>query len=124
MLALGAPAVVRRVGARPVTVVAAVLLAVARLALTAAPGGRTQLWLATAGLLAGLVWLVGVAADTDRPVPGLALGFAVNAAVHAVLDTVDLVWRGDWVAWLLSPSRWRCSCSAGAGRAGAGALAG
>ncbi|MFI7660858.1 endonuclease/exonuclease/phosphatase family protein [Micromonospora parva] len=102
VLALGAPAVVRRVGARPVTVVAAVALAVARLTLTAAPGGRTQLWVATAGLLAGLVWLVGVAADTDRPVPGLALGFAVNAAVHAVLDTVDLVWRGDWVAWLLS----------------------
>ncbi|MGC4814175.1 endonuclease/exonuclease/phosphatase family protein [Micromonospora sp. DT228] len=102
VLALGAPAVVRRVGARPVTVAAAVLLAVARLALTVAPGGRTQLWLATAGLLAGLVWLVGVAADTDRPVPGLALGFAVNAALHAALDTVDLVWRGDWVAWLLS----------------------
>ncbi|MEU7972473.1 endonuclease/exonuclease/phosphatase family protein [Micromonospora sp. NPDC049089] len=102
VLAMGAPTVVRRVGARPVTVVAAVALAVARLALTAAPGGRTQLWLATAGLLAGLVWLVGVAADTDRPVPGLALGFAVNAALHAVLDTVDLVWRGDWVAWLLS----------------------
>ncbi|MGC5306886.1 endonuclease/exonuclease/phosphatase family protein [Micromonospora zamorensis] len=102
VLALGAPAVVRRVGARPVTVAAAVLLAAARLALTATPGGRTQLWLATAGLLAGLVWLVGVAADTDRPVPGLALGFAVNAALHAVLDTVDLVWRGDWLAWLLS----------------------
>ncbi|MET8044523.1 endonuclease/exonuclease/phosphatase family protein [Micromonospora sp. NPDC005215] len=102
VLALGAPAVVRRVGARPVTVAAAVLLTVARLALTATPGGRTQLWLATAGLLAGLVWLVGVAIDTDRPVPGLALGFAVNAAVHAALDTVDLVWRGDWVAWLLS----------------------
>ncbi|MDG4779629.1 endonuclease/exonuclease/phosphatase family protein [Micromonospora sp. WMMD961] len=102
VLALGAPAVVRRVGARPVTVVAAVVLALARLTLTAAPGGRTQLWLATAGLLAGLVWLVGVATDTDRPVPGLALGFAVNAALHAVWDTVDLVWRGDWVAWLLS----------------------
>ncbi|MDG4759635.1 endonuclease/exonuclease/phosphatase family protein [Micromonospora sp. WMMD710] len=102
VLALGAPAVVRRVGARPVTVAAAVVLAGARLALTAAPGGRAQLWLATAGLLAGLVWLVGVAAGTDRPVPGLALGLAVNAAVHAVLDTVDLVWRGDWVAWLLS----------------------
>ncbi|WCN82746.1 endonuclease [Micromonospora sp. LH3U1] len=102
VLAMGAPAVVRRVGARPVTVAAAVALAVARLMLTAAPGGRTQLWLATAGLLAGLVWLVGVAADTDRPIPGLALGFAVNAALHAVLDTFDLVWRGDWVAWLLS----------------------
>ncbi|MGW3603605.1 endonuclease/exonuclease/phosphatase family protein [Micromonospora sp. NPDC005161] len=102
VLALAAPALVRRVGARPVTVAAAVVLAAARLALTAAPGGRTQLWLATAGLLAGLVWLVGVAAATDRPVPGLALGLAANAAAHAVLDTYDLVWRGDWVAWLLS----------------------
>ncbi|MEV4659579.1 endonuclease/exonuclease/phosphatase family protein [Micromonospora sp. NPDC049301] len=102
VLALAAPALVRRVGARPVTVAAAVVLAAARLALTAAPGGRTQLWLATAGLLAGLVWLVGVATDTDRPVPGLALGLAANAAVHAVLDTYDLVWRGDRVAWLLS----------------------
>ncbi|MEV7328744.1 endonuclease/exonuclease/phosphatase family protein [Micromonospora sp. NPDC093244] len=102
VLALAAPAVVRRLGARPVTVAAAVALAGTRLALTATPGGRTQLWVATAGLLAGLVWLVGVAAGTDRPVPGLSLGLAVNAAVHAVLDTYDLVWRGDWVAWLLS----------------------
>ncbi|WP_328424437.1 endonuclease/exonuclease/phosphatase family protein [Micromonospora sp. NBC_00389] len=102
VLALAAPALVRRVGVRPVTVVAAVVLAAARLALTATPGGRPQLWLATAGLLAGLVWLVGVAAGTERPVPGLALGLAVNAAVHALLDTHDLVWRGDWVAWLLS----------------------
>ncbi|SCF30727.1 endonuclease/exonuclease/phosphatase family protein [Micromonospora chokoriensis] len=102
VLALGAPAVVRRVGARPVVVVAAAALALARLALTAAPGGRTQLWLATAGLLAGLVWLVGVAAGTDRPVPGLALGFAVNAALHAVWDTVDVVWWGTWAAWLFS----------------------
>ncbi|MET8277517.1 endonuclease/exonuclease/phosphatase family protein [Micromonospora sp. NPDC005174] len=102
VLALAAPALVRRVGARPVTVVSAVALAVARLALTATPGGRPQLWLATAGLLAGLVWLVGVAAGTDRPVPGLALGLAVNAVGHALLDTYDLVWRGGWVAWLLS----------------------
>ncbi|MEU4471194.1 endonuclease/exonuclease/phosphatase family protein [Micromonospora sp. NPDC023888] len=130
VLAMGAPAVVRRVGARPVTVVAAVLLAAARLALTATPGGRTQLWLATAGLLAGLVWLVGVAADTDRPVPGLALGFAVNAALHAVLDTVDLVWRGDVVAWLLSSvavalfvlGTARSGRGDGAARAGAGGV--
>src|SRR6185312_5920446 len=67
VLAMAVPALVRRVGARRVTVVAAVLLAVARLALTSAPGGRPQLWLATAGLFAGLVWLVGVAGGTDRP---------------------------------------------------------
>ncbi|MFD6564968.1 endonuclease/exonuclease/phosphatase family protein [Micromonospora profundi] len=102
VLAAAAPALVRRVGARPVTVTAAVVLAAARLALTATPGGRVQLWLATAGLLAGLVWLVGVAGGIDRPVPGLALGLAVNAALHALLDTYDLAWRSDWMAWLLS----------------------
>ncbi|GAA2184308.1 endonuclease/exonuclease/phosphatase family protein [Micromonospora lupini] len=102
VLAMASPALVRRVGSRRVAGTAAVLLAVARLALTSAPGGRPQLWLATAGLLAGLVWLVGVAGGTDRPVPGLALGLAVNAAVHALLDTYDLVWRGGWAAWLLS----------------------
>ncbi|MEU4339005.1 endonuclease/exonuclease/phosphatase family protein [Micromonospora lupini] len=102
VLAMAAPALVRRVGPRWVAGTAAVLLAVARLALTSAPGGRPQLWLATAGLLAGLVWLVGVAGGTDRPVPGLALGLAVNAAVHAMLDTYDLVWRGGAVAWLVS----------------------
>ncbi|MEH1169198.1 endonuclease/exonuclease/phosphatase family protein [Micromonospora sp. CPCC 205539] len=102
VLALAAPALIRWVGARPVTIVAAVLLAAARLALTAAPGGRPQLWLATAGLFAGLVWLVGTAAGTDQPVPGLALGLTVNAAGHALLDTYDLVWRGDATAWLVS----------------------
>jgi endonuclease/exonuclease/phosphatase family metal-dependent hydrolase len=102
VLALATPALVGRLGARPVTVAAAVLLAAARLALTSAPGGRPQLWLATAGLLAGLVWLAGTAAGTERPVPGLALGLAANAAGHAVLDTEDLVWRGGWAGWLVS----------------------
>ncbi|MEU4771897.1 endonuclease/exonuclease/phosphatase family protein [Micromonospora sp. NPDC023644] len=102
LLALAAPALVRRVGARPVTLVAAVLLVVARLAVNGQPGGRLQLWLATAGLLAGLVWLAGVAAGTDRPVPGLALGLAVGALLHTVLDTYRSAFLGDWPAWLLA----------------------
>ncbi|MGK5522274.1 endonuclease/exonuclease/phosphatase family protein [Micromonospora sp. URMC 107] len=102
LLALAAPALVRRVGARPVTLVAAVLLVVARLAVNGQPGGRLQLWLATAGLLAGLVWLAGVAAGTDRPVPGLALGLAVGALLHTVLDTYRPAFLGDWPAWLLA----------------------
>ncbi|MFV2111566.1 endonuclease/exonuclease/phosphatase family protein [Micromonospora sp. LOL_025] len=100
LLALAAPALIRRVGARPVTLVAAVLLVVARLAVNGQPGGRLQLWLATAGLLAGLVWLAGVAAGTDRPVPGLALGLAVGALLHTVLDTYRSAFFGDWPAWL------------------------
>ncbi|MEH0975219.1 endonuclease, partial [Micromonospora sp. CPCC 205546] len=100
LLALAAPALVRRVGARPVTLVAAVLLAGARLVVNGQPGGRTQLWLATAGLLAGLVWLAGTAATTDRPVPGLALGLTVGAVVHTALDTYRSAFFGDWPAWL------------------------
>ncbi|MFG2104221.1 endonuclease/exonuclease/phosphatase family protein [Micromonospora echinaurantiaca] len=102
LLALAAPPLVRRIGAWRVALAAAVLLAAIRLALTAAPGGRTQLWLATAGLLAGLLWLAGVAAGTPRPVPGLALGLALAAVGHALLDTYDLVWRGDWLGWSAS----------------------
>ncbi|MEO3779163.1 endonuclease/exonuclease/phosphatase family protein [Micromonospora sp. B11E3] len=97
LLALAAPALVRRIGARPVAAVAAVALAAARLALTAAPGGRTQLWLATAGLLAGLVWLAGTAERAARPATGL--GLALGAVTHAALGTYDLVWRSGWAGW-------------------------
>ncbi|MEU7573159.1 endonuclease/exonuclease/phosphatase family protein [Micromonospora sp. NPDC049240] len=102
LLALAAPTVVRRLGARPVGLAAAGVLAAARLALTAAPGGGAQLWLACAGLLAGLTWLAATAARVDRPVPGLALGLAGAAAGHALLGTEDLVWRGGALGWTLS----------------------
>ncbi|MFF3856617.1 endonuclease/exonuclease/phosphatase family protein [Micromonospora sp. NPDC002575] len=99
VLALAFPPLVRRLGARPVTLAAAVALGGARLALTAGPGGRTQLWLAAAGLLAGLLWLAGTATTAGRPVPGLALGIALGAVAHASLGTYDLVWRGGPAGW-------------------------
>ncbi|QLQ39737.1 endonuclease/exonuclease/phosphatase family protein [Micromonospora robiginosa] len=102
VLGLGAPTLVRRLGARPVGLVAAGVLAAVRLALTAGPGGVVQLWLACAGLLAGLVWLAATAASVDRPVPGLALGLAGSAVGHALLGTEDLVWRGGALGWTLS----------------------
>ncbi|SBT53061.1 endonuclease/exonuclease/phosphatase family protein [Micromonospora auratinigra] len=102
LLALAAPSLVRRLGSRPVGLVAAGTLAASRLALTAAPGGRAQLWLACAGLLAGLVWLAATAASVDRPVPGLALGLAGAAVGHGLLGTEDLVWRGGVLGWTLS----------------------
>ncbi|MFC0098648.1 endonuclease/exonuclease/phosphatase family protein [Micromonospora marina] len=102
LLALAAPTLVRRIGAAPVGLVAAGVLAGARLALTAQPGGPAQLWSACAGLLAGLIWLAAVAASVPRPVAGLALGLAGNAAGHALLGTEDLVWRGGVLAWGLS----------------------
>ncbi|MFI2711829.1 endonuclease/exonuclease/phosphatase family protein [Micromonospora sp. NPDC018662] len=102
LLALAAPTLVRRLGARPVGLAAAGVLAAVRLALTAAPGGSAQLWLACAGLLAGLTWLAATAARVDRPVPGLALGLAGAAVGHALLGTEDLVWRGGALGWTLS----------------------
>ncbi len=100
--ALAAPALVRRLGSRPVGLMAAGVLAAVRLALTAAPGGRPQLWLACAGLLAGLVWLAATATRVDRPVPGLAIGLTTAAVGHALLATEDLVWRGGVLGWSLS----------------------
>nr|WP_230416815.1 endonuclease/exonuclease/phosphatase family protein [Micromonospora tarapacensis] len=100
VLALAAPALVVRAGHRVVGVVAVVVLAAARLTLTATPGGRAQLWLATAGLLAGLVWLAATAARVERPVPALALGLGASALGHALLGTYDLVWWGRWEAWV------------------------
>ncbi|GIJ42419.1 endonuclease/exonuclease/phosphatase family protein [Micromonospora andamanensis] len=102
VLALAAPVLVARVGADLVGVVAVLLLGAARLALTAAPGGRAQLWLASAGLLAGLVWLAATAARVAHPVPGLVLGLTANALGHALLGTYDLVWWGRWPAWVAS----------------------
>ncbi|WP_254876744.1 endonuclease/exonuclease/phosphatase family protein [Verrucosispora sp. NA02020] len=100
VLALAAPPLVRLVGGHVVGVVAVALLGVARLALTAGPGGYAQLWLAGAGLLAGLVWLAATAARGERAVPGLALGLAAAALGHVLVGTYDLVWRGSWSAWV------------------------
>ncbi|MEH0981100.1 endonuclease/exonuclease/phosphatase family protein [Micromonospora sp. CPCC 205556] len=102
VLALAAPALIRRVGARPVSVVAALALAAVRVALTGQPGGPLQLWLATGGLLAGLVWLAATAAVTDRPVPGLAVGLGAGAVLHTMLDTYRSGWAGGADAWLVA----------------------
>ncbi|MEU4717284.1 endonuclease/exonuclease/phosphatase family protein [Micromonospora purpureochromogenes] len=101
VLALAVPPLLRRVGVRPVALVAAVVLAGARLAVTGFPGGRAQLWLATAGLVAGLCWLTAVAAGSNRPVPGLALGLAAAAVLHAVSDTYRSPWLGGAEVWVL-----------------------
>ncbi|MER6593523.1 endonuclease, partial [Micromonospora purpureochromogenes] len=101
VLALAVPPLLRRVGVRPVALAAAVVLAGARLAVTGFPGGRVQLWLATAGLVAGLCWLTAVAAGTNRPVPGLALGLAAAAVLHTVSDTYRSPWLGGAEVWVL-----------------------
>ncbi|MEV2239963.1 endonuclease/exonuclease/phosphatase family protein [Micromonospora sp. NPDC049891] len=102
VLALAAPILVARLGADLVGVAAVLVLGAVRLTLTAAPGGRAQLWLASAGLLAGLVWLTATAARVAHPVPGLVLGLTASALGHALLGTYDLVWWQRWPAWAAS----------------------
>ncbi|MGC5050581.1 endonuclease/exonuclease/phosphatase family protein [Micromonospora sp. DT48] len=100
VVAFAAPFLVARVGADVVGATAVLLLGVSRLTLTAAPGGRAQLWLASAGLLAGLIWLAATAVRVAHPVPGLALGLTASALGHALLGTYDLVWWQWWPAWV------------------------
>jgi endonuclease/exonuclease/phosphatase family metal-dependent hydrolase len=79
---------------RGVAWIAAFVLAGCRFALLGTGGGQAQLYVASAGLLAGLVWLAAVAVVGPDPVPGLVLGLALGTAVHAALGTFDLTWRG------------------------------
>ncbi|MBA2888928.1 endonuclease/exonuclease/phosphatase family protein [Nonomuraea soli] len=77
----------------------AALLVVSRLLLQT---GLEQLYTASAGVSAGLVFLYGCARTLDRrAVPlGLAAGLAATVVTHQVLDQVDLVWRDEVPAWL------------------------
>ncbi|GGM80684.1 endonuclease/exonuclease/phosphatase family protein [Dactylosporangium sucinum] len=84
--------------ARRVSFVAAAGLATARLALVFVHGGQPQLYVASAGLFCGLVWLAATAARGGSAVPGVPLGLAAAALQHAALDTVDLSWRAWWWA--------------------------
>ncbi|GIJ63931.1 endonuclease/exonuclease/phosphatase family protein [Virgisporangium aurantiacum] len=78
--------------------VAAVGLGGSRLALVFVHGGQSQLYVASAGLLCGLVWFATQAMDGCRPVPGAPIGLVVAGVQHLVLGTVDLTWTGTWWA--------------------------
>ncbi|MFI6477229.1 endonuclease/exonuclease/phosphatase family protein [Nonomuraea sp. NPDC050663] len=77
----------------------AAVLVVSRLVLQT---GLEQLYTASVGVCAGLVFLYGCARTLDRrAVPlGIASGLAATVVVHQVLDQVDLVWRDGLLAWL------------------------
>lgn len=102
LLAFAAPRLIRLAGGTPVALAAAVVLAGCRLALPATGGGSAQLYLASFGLLAALVWLAASAASIPRPIPGLVLGLAAATATHAALATHDLVWRPGVGTWTLT----------------------
>ncbi|MGS2641271.1 endonuclease/exonuclease/phosphatase family protein [Streptosporangium sp. LJ11] len=83
---------------------AAGLLLLSRLALQLTGGGDPQLYVASLGLLAGLVWLVAIAMSgiDARPVMGgLIVGLAASTVIHAALDGIDLMWRPGAVPWML-----------------------
>lgn len=102
LLAFAAPPLVRLAGPAPVALTAAVVLTGCRLALPATGGGGAQLYTASVGLLAGLVWLAASAVSAPRPVPGLVLGLAATTVLHTAVGTYDLVWRTGAGAWTLT----------------------
>ncbi|MFI6498519.1 endonuclease/exonuclease/phosphatase family protein [Nonomuraea typhae] len=77
----------------------AVLLVVARLLLQAGVG---QLYVASAGVTAALVFLYGCARTMPRDwvAPGVMGGLALSFTAHFLLDGVDLVWRDGPLPWL------------------------
>ncbi|MEV0417414.1 endonuclease/exonuclease/phosphatase family protein [Streptosporangium canum] len=93
----------RSVPPRRVALGAGLLLLLARLALQPTSGGEVQLYLASAGLLAGLVWLTATAmsARDARPaMAGVITGLAASTVIHAALDGIDLMWRPGPVPWV------------------------
>ncbi|MGI5162893.1 endonuclease/exonuclease/phosphatase family protein [Spirillospora sp. CA-253888] len=93
----------RLVAARWLALGAGAALAVARAALQATDGGDPQLYAASLGLLAGLVWLTATAqAGAAGPaMTGLVAGLALATGLHAALEGIDLVWRGGPLQWLV-----------------------
>ncbi|MFC5184517.1 endonuclease/exonuclease/phosphatase family protein [Actinomadura harenae] len=83
---------------------AAVVLLAARAALQFTDGGTAQVAVASAGLLAGLCWLVataGTARDARPVATGFVAGLAASGVLHAALGGVDLVWRDGLWPWAL-----------------------
>ncbi|MDL4817627.1 endonuclease/exonuclease/phosphatase family protein [Actinomadura opuntiae] len=93
----------RLVPARRVALAAGGALIVARIVLQATDGGDPQLYSASIGLLAGLVWLVATAMTGGEAAPvktGFVAGLAAATALHAVIEGIDLVWRTGVAPWV------------------------
>ncbi|MEV7965098.1 endonuclease/exonuclease/phosphatase family protein [Sphaerisporangium sp. NPDC088356] len=92
----------RAAGPRRIMLGGAILLVAGRLVLQATDGGSAQLYVASAGVSFGLVFLYGCALTASRrAVPaGLAAGLAASAVGHLALGQMDLVWRDGPLPWL------------------------
>lgn len=86
----------RRIGPRPLWRGGVVTLALARVALQTTEGGRPQLVLAGLCVVGAGTALVALAAGTPSghlARVGVVLGLGVETVRHAMLGTLDLVWR-------------------------------
>lgn len=93
----------RRVGPNRTALIAGIVLAAGRVVLQFAHGGDAQLYTASIALLAGIGWLTATAmAGVPKTARGLSAGLAAAVTVHAMLRTVDLVWRTGVLGWLLT----------------------
>lgn len=87
----------RVVAARTIMLTGAVVLIAARVLLQVPTGGDLQLYTASIGTAAGLVWLIAASVhstDTAALTRGFLIGLGLTTIVQAALDGVDLVWRG------------------------------
>ncbi|MFG1873757.1 endonuclease/exonuclease/phosphatase family protein [Sphaerisporangium sp. NPDC049003] len=101
VLPFAAAPLCRLVDPRRVALGGALLLVAARLVLQATDGGTAQLYVASAGVSSGLIFLYGRALTTPRAaVPGgLAAGLAASVVLHLALGQMDLVWRDGPLPW-------------------------
>lgn len=101
-------ALARRLPPLGVALAAGAALAVGRVGLQFTQGGDPQLYLASALVGLGAVWLVCTAMATavdgratgHGVMVGLVAGLAASTAAHTALGTVDLVWREGPAAWV------------------------
>jgi len=94
----------RIVSARLIMIAGAAVLVAARILLQLSNGGDLQLYTASVGTAAGLVWLIAAAihsTDTAAMTRGFLIGLGLTTIGHAALDGVDLMWRGPVLAWPL-----------------------
>ncbi|MFJ8746056.1 endonuclease/exonuclease/phosphatase family protein [Embleya sp. NPDC127516] len=89
----------RRVGGRPVAVLAGVAMVMLRLWLQFTDGGDAQLYLACLALVAALCWLIAVAHTGWDASVGVPAGLAAAVALHAGLGTLDPMWLEVWRGW-------------------------
>ncbi|WP_424640179.1 endonuclease/exonuclease/phosphatase family protein [Embleya sp. AB8] len=89
----------RRVGGRPVAVLAGVAMVMLRLWLQFTDGGDRQLYLSCVALVAALCWLVAIAHTGWAAGVGVPAGLAAAVALHAGLGTLDPMWLAAWRGW-------------------------